>query len=182
MDFPLIRTFEVSPLLTSFLNKKFDQYKKEEDGRYNPNSNFDQEKGYQSENLLDWGDKKFENFIDSELKKLVSNQLKLDESKFSYHWIHFLDYEKGGSMEYHNHAHNEDFVMFVYLKDCDGGETVFNLNNYDEDSFKRTQVSIRPSKDRAAIFSSLVYHCGKHTEEEKRIFVVGIKIDTSGKY
>ena len=57
-------------------------------------------------------------------------------------------------MEYHNHAHNEDFVMFVYLKDCDGGETVFNFNNYDEDSFKRTQVSIRPSKDRAHLLFS----------------------------
>ena len=82
MDFPLIRTFEVSPLLTSFLNKKFDQYKKEEKERYNPNNNFDQEKGYQSENLLDWGDKKFENFTDSELKKLVSNQLKLNGLNF----------------------------------------------------------------------------------------------------
>ena len=183
MDFPLLRNFEVSSTLITFLNRKFEQCKKEEIERSvtpYPKNSFDERKEYQTQNILEWDDEEIKTFNDNELKKIVSDQLKLNESQIKYHYIHFLDYEKGGSMALHNHVHNEDFVLFIYLKDCDGGNTVFYLNNYDEVSMERTEVSLRPRNCGAAIFSALVMHLGRPTEENKRIFVVGIKVNTQG--
>jgi len=176
MDFPLLRTFEVSESFTSFLNKKFYLYKKENDSFDVQENYFDEQNGYQTRNLLEWEDKEFHEFVDKRLTELVSSQLDIDRSKVSYHWLHFLDYEKGGSMGYHNHWHNEDFVLFIYLKDCDSGSTKFHLNHFNEEYADRTQINILPKENHAAIFSSLVMHKGEYTEENKRIFVVGIRV------
>ena len=73
----------------------------------------------------------------------------------------------------HVHKYNEDFVLFIYLKTCKTGETVFYLN---EQYPERTLVSITPTENVGAIFSSLVMHEGKYTKEKKRIFVCGIKM------
>lgn len=182
MNFPLLKTFDVSPQTTEFLNRKFDEYK-DCNPPYNLNKNqFDQSKGYQTGNLLLWEDKEFQEFIEFDTKHLISSHLEIDNSQVSYHWIHVLDYEKGGSMGYHTHMHNEDFVLFLYLKDCNSGDTVFHLNHHNEEYAMRTQVSVKPKEHNAALFSSLILHKGEHTEENKRIFVVGIRVDmTNGK-
>ena len=78
-------------------------------------------------------------------------------------------------MDLHNHWINEDFVMFIYLKTCSSGRTIFYLNDYSEESAKRTCVGIMPKKNLAAIFSSLIPHEGEFCNENKKIFVVGIK-------
>ena len=72
-------------------------------------------------------------------------------------------------MNQHKHWHNEDFVMFIYLKDCKRGKTIFYLNDYSDQFKKRTQVGITPKKNTAAIFSSLLLHKGEKTTEDKRI-------------
>lgn len=176
MDFPLLRTFEVSDSFTSFLNEKFDQYKKENSSYDEVKNSFDEKNGYQTMNLVNWGDEEFGKFVDERLAELISSQLGIDRSGVSYHWIHFLDYEKGGSMGYHNHIHNEDFVLFIYLKDCNSGSTVFHLNNFKQEYTDRTQIEILPKKNHAALFSAYLMHKGKHTKENKRIFVVGIRV------
>jgi hypothetical protein len=177
MNFPLFKTFKVSRLFTSFLNRKFDEYKKDHES-YNVEKNtFDESRGYQSKNLLTWDNKQFKNFTDRKLKRLISSHLNVRQSQVSYHWVHFLDYETGGSMRYHNHLHNEDFVLFIYLKNCKTGNTVFHLNDYNSEYAYRTQFEIQPQRGRSAIFSSYLMHRGDHTNENKRIFVVGIKVD-----
>ena len=176
MNFPLLKTFNVSSSITSFLEKKLIQYENEV-GWYNPDIkiNFDDGKGRQTTNLLEWDDEKFKKFTQNELLDLISSHLETDKSKLSYHWIHFLSYENGGSMDLHNHWINEDFVMFIYLKTCSSGRTIFYLNDYSEESAKRTCVAIMPKKNLAAIFSSLIPHEGEFCNENKKIFVVGIK-------
>lgn len=178
MNFPLLRTFEVSNLITYFLNQKVVEYKNEYNSWDDVNC-FDTNNGYQSTNLLQWEDKDFLEFIRVELSAMVCNQLGVERDRFKYHFIHFLDYKNGGSMNYHKHWHNEDFVLFIYLKDCESGKTIFHLNDYDEDSSDRTLVELTPKKNLGAIFSSLVKHKGENTEEEKRIFVVGIKLNNT---
>ena len=92
---------------------------------------------------------------------------------WDYHYIHFLDYDKGGRMELHNHKEHEDFVLFIYLKTCQSGQTVFYLN----DLFpERTTISVTPKENLGAVFSAMVDHEGLYTKEHKRIFVCGIKM------
>ena len=40
-----------------------------------------------------------------------------------------LEYDEGTSMTLHTHDHNEDFVIFIYLNDCNDSQTVFYLND-----------------------------------------------------
>ena len=68
MNFPLFKSFRVSRLLTSFLNRKFDENKKQV-GVWDNENSFDAELGYQSKNLLRWKDKEFKNFVDGKLKR-----------------------------------------------------------------------------------------------------------------
>ena len=52
-------------------------------------------------------------------------------------------------MDYHQHLHNEDFVLFIYLKDCKDGNTVFHLNNFDSEFAYRTKFEIQPREGRS---------------------------------
>ena len=182
MNFPLLKTFKVSPHTTSFLNRKVDEYKITHPS-WSTDTNFDRSKGYQAKNLIEWDDKEFQEFSEVDIKNLISSHLGIDKSRVFYRWVHFLDYEKGGSMDYHVHVYNEDFVLFIYLKDCNsGGDTVFHLNCFNEEYMRRTQVSVKPRENDAAIFSSTLLHRGEYTEENKRIFIFGIRVDmTDGK-
>ena len=168
IDFPLLKTFKVNLRVVYFLNRKFDQYKKNYPS-WEIQNNFNNS-GYQTPNLLSWDDKEYQNFLKNKLRRIIHPFIK---GSWEYHWTHFLCYNVGGEMGLHNHKHNEDFVLFIYLKTCKTGETVFYLNDqYPE----RTLVSIIPTKNVGAIFSSLVMHEGKYTKENKRIFVCGIKM------
>jgi len=89
-----------------------------------------------------------------------------------------LDYVDGGEMGYHKHDQNEDFVLFIYLSSCNSGHTVFHLNDYNKEYGSRTVVKLKPEKGMGAIFSSAVLHKGEYTKENKRIYVVGIRVDT----
>jgi len=110
--------------------------------------------------------------------EMISNQLSVPKSKITYFWNHMLEYNNGGEMDYHKHYHNEDFVLFIYLSSCSTGNTVFHLNDYNEEYSNRTVIKLKPEKEMGAIFSSLILHKGEYTEENKRIYVVGIRVDT----
>ena len=178
MNFPLLKTFNVPSSITSILEKTLDQHVNQEGWDNNDiKSCFDERRGYQTYNLLKWNDEKFKNFTQNELLHLISSHLEIDKSKVSYSWLHFLSYENGGSMKYHKHWHSEDFVLFIYLKTCSSGKTIFYLNDFNENYAKRTHVGILPKKNLAAIFSSMLLHEGEFCDENKQIFVVGIKVN-----
>jgi len=134
--------------------------------------------GYQTNNILFWNDFEYQNFITNSLLEIISKNLNVDKNSIEYFWNHFLEYQNGGKMDLHKHFHNEDFVIFIYLKTCKTGQTIFYLNDYSVESKKRTSIELLPISGTGAIFSSLVLHEGKFTTENKRIFVVGVKIKT----
>ena len=171
VDFPLLKTFNIESTVGSFLNKKFEKFRKIYPSSWKERGgNKYKDSGYQTPNILFWEEDEYQSFLKNNLCDIINDFLKCD---WEYHWIHFLDYDVGGEMGAHVHKHNEDFVLFIYLKTCITGETVFYLN---DQSPERTLVSITPTENVGAIFSSLIMHEGKYTKENKRIFVCGIKM------
>ena len=178
LNYPLLKSVKVNNSLINFLNKKFDFYiqnikeQGQVDKAYNNFSN-----GFQTPNLLLWQDKEFKNFLNNEILNLLCKKFFFKKEQIKYKWVHMLEYESGGKMEAHRHMHNEDFVFFIYLNSCkSSGETVFYLNNFDENSLKRTKISVLPKKNLGLCFSSLLVHEGFESHEDKRIFVVGFRL------
>ena len=179
IDFPLLKTFHVESSTVDFLNLKFEQYKIDHDSDDLQTffNNKTQTSGYQTENLLDWNDDEYQNFLDSSLLEIISSNLNVPPNKIWYYWTHMLEYYDGGFLGVHNHKHNEDFVVFIYLNDCDDGETTFFLNDHCEEYRERTKIKIMPKKYLGACFSSLVMHQGEITTSNKKIFVAGVRVD-----
>ena len=169
-NFPLLKTIRVNPRMVNFLNRKFEQYKSvhpswEDDNAF-------QDSGYQTPNLLEWEDEEYQNYIkNGPLKRLVNSHISCE---WEYRWNHVLDYDKGhGQMAVHNHAATEDFVVFIYLKTCKTGETVFYLNGW---APGRTRFVILPKVGLGAVFAASTNHEGVYTGENKRLFVCGVKL------
>ena len=183
INYPLLKTFEVDSSIVNFLNVKLEEYKKSYPStddflEENAFTNKSKKSGYQTDNMLSWDDIDFINFCKNDLSKIIKSQFD-NRIEISYYFIHMLEYENGGSMDYHTHMHNEDYVLFIYLETCKVGDTIFHLNYYNEEYAKRTEIKLKPKKCLGAIFSSMVLHKGEYTEENKKIFVVGIRIDTN---
>lgn len=178
LNFPLLKTFNVDSDIVVFLNRKFKEYEESHlpDNSKTTFSNSDYQSGYQTSNLLEWDDDEYKKFINNKLFDLISENISIEKNKIEYYWNHILDYRNGGKISIHNHMHNEDFVFFIYLSNCNSGNTIFYLNNYDEKSFQRTTFKVKPKKNLAACFSSLILHEGEFTLENKRVFVAGIRI------
>ena len=174
MNFPLLKKFTVNEEITEFLLKKNKEYIEQNPIPLQEPTGFSNDKknsGYQSSNLLLWEDKEFQFFIREKLYDFICKNLGIPGIR--YYWVHILEYENGGSMDIHDHKHNEDFVFFIYLSSCQTGDTIFYLN---DESMKRTSVRIKPEKGMGACFSSLLPHKGEYTEENKKIFVVGLRV------
>jgi len=181
MNFPLLKTFTVDDNIVKFLNQKFDYYSSshqmdEDETAFNNESI---KSGYQTSNLLYWEDLEYKNFLNNELLEIISRNLSINKNNIEYFWTHMLEYQHGGKMDSHKHSHNEDFVIFIYLKTCKSGQTVFYLNDHCEEYMERTSVELLPVSGLGAIFSSLVLHKGKFTKENKRIFVAGVRVSTN---
>ena len=178
MNYPLLRNFSVDPLITKFLIDKYESYRNSNPMTWQENTSFnnnEKNSGYQTPNLHKWQDEEFQTFLNNGLSKFVSEQLGTD--KFSYFWVHYLEYENGGGMDIHKHWHNEDFVLFLYLSTCNSGHTVFYLNDYNQEHMERTCIRVQPIKSTGTCFSSLLSHKGEFTYENKKIFVVGLKLN-----
>ena len=83
----------------------------------------------------------------------------------AYYFLHFIDYTKGGSMEYHSHEHTEDYAYILYLNDCLDGETNFYLEE---------MVSLRPKKSQIVFFESTIKHSA-FMSHNKKVLVGGMK-------
>ena len=179
MNFPSLKTFEVESRITDFLNRKFEEYQKVFSPLdiYYPNNSFKGD-GYQTGNLLKWEDKEYSNFISKELMDLTINLFEIDKPYgIQFFYNHMLEYGKGTSMAPHNHLHNEDYVMFIYLNDCNDGHTGFYLNDQQPEYKERTTVRVKPIKNTGVFFHAGIRHEGFPTYENKKIFVSGIRID-----
>ena len=175
LNYPLLKSIEIDSSIISFLNKKLDYYIENVKDQQDDLNGF--HKGFQTKNLLFWEDEEFKNFLNSEILNLLSEKLMFKKEKIKYKWTHMLEYAKGGKMDAHRHMHNEDFVFFIYLNSCESsGETIFYLNDYDEDSKQRTKVPVLPQKNLGVCFSALVLHEGLATYDDKRIFVLGFRL------
>lgn len=91
---------------------------------------------------------------------------KLFHKRLDFRFFHLINYTPGGSMEYHSHEHNEDYVAILYLNNCTDGETNFYLQDI---------VSITPKKGQIAIFESHIKHSGSFATD-KQVAVFGFKI------
>ena len=178
MNIPSLKTFQVESAITDFLNRKFEEYQNTfpSVGIYYPEGNF--KGGYQTGNLLEWEDKEYDNFKKKELLNLTFNLFEMDKScRIQFFFNHMLEYGKGSSMVNHTHIHNEDFVMFIYLNDCNDGHTGFYLNDFKPEYKERTTVMVKPIKNTGVFFHAGIPHEGFPTYENKKIFVSGIRID-----
>ena len=176
IDFPLLKTFEVDSSFVNFLNKKFSDYIEENSITPASGPIYLSETGGHTKNLVEWENEEYQTFLNTTLLDLISKQLNLNKSQVKIHYNHFFDYNEGGEVKIHNHSHSEDFVIFVYTKTCDSGHTVFYLNSKEEFR-KRTVVRLKPTFGLCACFSSSLFHFAEYTDESKRIFVIGVRIN-----
>ena len=179
MNIPSLKTFQVESRITDFLNRKFEEYQKVFPplDMYYPDNSFKGE-GYQTGNLLEWEDEEYDNFKRNELLNLTINLFEIDTPfRIQCFYNHMMEYGKGTSMVKHTHTHNEDFVMFIYLNDCDDGHTAFYLNDDEPEYKERTTVMVKPTKNTGVFFHAGIPHEGFPTYENKKIFVMGIRID-----
>jgi len=175
MNFPLLKSFQVDEPLVIGLNSWLDN-RISAGGAFDENNSFSRRGyGYQTENLAFANDPALVTLRES-LLSIAAEQLGLPRSGIRPFWLHMLEYDAYGSMERHKHDHNEDFVLFIYLKDCSDGDTVWYLNNYDPDAMCRTTFSLKPRAGMGAIFSALVLHEGLATVDGKRVCVCGIRL------
>ena len=180
MDFPLLKTFQVDSKTIDFLNQKREQYFKEGSTRPAENDIYISDTGRFTNNLVDWDDKEYKQFIKDILLDNIANLLNLSPEKVDLYFQHIFDYKEGGYVKPHNHAHVEDFVVIVYLNTCDKGKTIFYLNkeqNYPTERSDKTKIEISPIKGDGVCFSSLLMHEAELTSESKKIFVVGVRIN-----
>jgi len=176
MDFPLLKTIQVDLETIDFLNRKCQQYFKECPTLPAENNVYMSDTGQFTHNLAYWKDLEYIKFVDTILLTNVSNLLNIPKEKVHLYYQHIFDYKMGGYVKLHNHVHAEDFVVIIYLNTCNKGKTIFYLNHTDE--FKeRTKVEISPIKGNGVCFSSLVMHESELTEESKKIFVVGVRLN-----
>jgi len=154
MDFPLLKNIKVIPDTVEFLNRKFEQFSKEQTLHSGDNI-FVSKTGVHTGNLCNWKDQEFTTFLNKTLLDLCSQQLDLPKEKIYVHFTHFFDYGEGGEVRIHHHADSEDFVLFVYTNTCSEGCTIFYLNDRSKDT---TEVKIKPIYGEGVIFSSLVQH------------------------
>jgi len=179
MNIPSLKTFQVESRITDFLNRKFEEYQKVFPplDMYYPDNSFKGE-GYQTGNLFEWEDEEYDNFKRNELFNLTSHFFEIDTPfRIQCVYNHMMEYGKGTSMVKHTHTHNEDFVMFIYLNDCDDGHTAFYLNDDEPEYKERTTVMVKPTKNTGVFFHAGIPHEGFPTYENKKIFVMGIRID-----
>ena len=113
-------------------------------------------------NLLPFLDKEAFTYL-WRIKKKVEESISVS---LVYHYLHMLDYTKGGYIELHNHIQAEDYSSLLYLNDCDDGATYF-INEGKE-------YEILPEKNKLLVYPSHVFHGGRRTTS-KKVLVSGYK-------
>ena len=131
-----------------------------------PTSTFN---GIQSQNALDLPNFKKDHLFQERLDNLLIIPESIIGEGLTYHWVHFVEYYRGGYQEIHNHRHNEDYSFILYLNACRGGETYFDI---------KPPVSFSPKKNTMLLFKSDVNHGANKTSSwfrNKKILVCGLR-------
>ena len=96
-------------------------------------------------------------------------------SYLSFNWVHFVEYQRGGYQEFHDHKESETFSSILYLNTCRGGETFFpnstGLRHGD-------RLTISPIKNKMIAFPSYFSHRANKTSSwfiNKKVLVMGIR-------
>tara|TARA_B100000287_G_scaffold184477_1_gene174456 strand:- start:9 stop:512 length:504 start_codon:yes stop_codon:yes gene_type:complete len=115
-----------------------------------------------SVNLLPFLDKKAFTYLER-IKKKVEEFV---STSLMYHYLHMLDYTKGGYIELHNHIKAEDYSSLLYLNDCDDGATYFISDG--------KEYEFLPEKNKLLMYPSHILHGGRYTTS-KKVLVSGYK-------
>tara|TARA_Y100001963_G_C6628408_1_gene375074 strand:+ start:201 stop:779 length:579 start_codon:yes stop_codon:yes gene_type:complete len=143
-------------------------------------------KGIQSQNALQLANfKKDKNF-----QKCLDDILIIPESilgvRLSYYWVTFVEYYRGGYQTIHNHAHNEEYSLILYLNTCRGGETYFDIKppkltlspTSDIIRDEGIKLSFSPKKNNMLLFKSDTDHGANKTSSwfrNKTVLVCGLR-------
>lgn len=172
-NLPGLQIFQLTDLsICEKLMEKLNHVRKNKTAENNQNTCF-KSLGYQSGNLLDLGDPDILE-ISVLIRYNLANEFRVEQEKLDFVFLHFLDYDKQGLMEEHDHKDKEDLTFLLYLNDCPDGDTVFYLNSADDRSRQRSKIAVKPKKGRLAVFSSVVPHEGTVTYNNKKIFAGGL--------
>ena len=114
-------------------------------------------------NLLPSADTEYYSYLDV-IKKKVEE---VSSHPLNYHYLHMLDYEGGGVMLTHNHAHAEDYTSLLYLNDCEDGETFLIINGEREE--------VQPQKGKLLMYPANIDH-GANYSSSKKVMVSGYRI------
>ena len=126
-------------------------------------------KGIQSSNALNLPNFQEDHLFQERLDNLLSITESIIGERLTYHWVHFVEYYRGGYQEIHNHKHNEDYSFILYLNTCRGGQTYFDI---------KPPVSFSPKKNNMLLFKSDIDHGAHKTSSwfrTKKILVCGLR-------
>ena len=121
--------------------------------------------GIQTKNVLFLSD-----FQNNEFKKSLNKLLEISKnilkSNIFFHYVHFVEYFADGYQSIHNHKHNEDFSLILYLNTCESGGTYFESGN-----------TYLPTKNNIVLFSSYHNHGANCTNalDNKKVLVCGFR-------
>tara|TARA_R100000008_G_C3518375_1_gene132627 strand:+ start:184 stop:684 length:501 start_codon:yes stop_codon:yes gene_type:complete len=91
-------------------------------------------------------------------------------TELAWQWVHFVEYDKGGRQELHNHQECEEISFILYLNDCRGGMTAFTYAD------KITHwKEVLPKRGRMVFFSSDINHYALPALSKKKVMVGGLK-------
>ncbi len=115
-------------------------------------------------NLLPFADKEFYAHLNV-IKKKVEG---VSSKSLMYHYLHMLDYEGGGVLLTHNHAHAEYYTSLLYLNDCEDGETFLMIDG--------ERVEVQPEKGKLLMYPANIDH-GANYSSSKKVMVSGYNIN-----
>ena len=124
-------------------------------------------KGVQTHNLLNLKDFINDGPFYRTMQRLTLITEREIDVKLQMHHIHLIEYDTGGYQTEHDHSHNEDWSIVLYLNTCNDGDTYFpslGINHF-------------PVKNKMVIFSAYAKHGANETNSGKKILVMGFKVE-----
>ena len=156
---------EITEAITNNIVECWDKYKNNSNNTIDVSSTstFD---GIQSGNVLYLADFEEDHKFQGALKNILEIVQHLIQIKLNYYWVHFVEYHSGGHQSIHNHAHNEDYSLILYLNTCKGGQTHFESG-----------VVCTPKKNNMLVFQATLNHGARETQswDNKKVLVCGMR-------
>ena len=165
IDLPAFYEFNIDDNFIDFFDNKIKIY---EDNNYTVGENETATiNGAQTNNILELNDDEVNEKLNL-LLRVIENKSKC---KFTYQWAHLIRYNEEGYQDIHNHDHNEDVSLLIYLNTCLDGKTEFLINQKRKIKFYRN-----PEKGKCVMFLSSIYHRALPSSQNKKVLVLGLRI------